>query len=368
MAARYVEDWNYIEKRLDSSRLETVTADTESRLLHAFIPLGKKKETALAKLEHELVCILADARKLNAAMGTSKAIFTRDWLNATGGFAMRFDHEVMQNENHGPFATKVLFTISPLVIKHGSADGHHHGSQLVLRKARVALVPALLGKENDEDGDDEDMDVDSDDESDDDAGVDFDDRYDEDVERYYDQSDLIGEVVNVVYRSEAREKSHRAIERVDCHQTTGDLDAVAPERNDGGFEALNSEEQMTSDGRPEPKVAGDTQLEAREATQPEVEEDTEMNVNEDPQLEVEEDTEMENQDNIAPGPPEESQSEIPVASQNQNHEVFQLGHLEGVQTMNQEGAQMRSGNHAETQDDDARLQLLEEHMATQRTA
>lgn len=358
MAAKYAEDWKSIEKRLDSSRRETVTADMETHLLYAFIPLDEKRENAFAKLEHELVCILADARELNAVMGTSKAIFTRDWLDATGDFAMRFDHEVMQNENHGPFATKVLFTISPLVIKHGNADGHHHGSQLVLRKAKVALVPALLGKENDEDGDDEDIDMDSDDKSDGDPGADFDDRYDESVERYDDQVDLVGEVVNLVYRSEAREKSHRAIERVACDQNTGDLDAVAPESN-RGVEALNSEEQMPRHGTPEPKIEEDTQLEAGE--------DIEMGVDEDPQLEVGEDTEMEDQDDIAPGPPGESQSEISVASQNQNHEVFQLGHLEGVQMMNYEGAQMRSGDHAETQDDDARSQLLAEHMATQRT-
>lgn len=98
-------------------------------------------------------------------MGASKAVFERDWLNATGEIALRRDKATMEKENYRDSTSKVMFTISPLVVKHGNADGHRHDSQLVLMKAKVALVPNMLNKESDEGGDG-DIDMDTSEESD----------------------------------------------------------------------------------------------------------------------------------------------------------------------------------------------------------
>lgn len=150
MAAWFAERWQTVDKQYEADRYVNISAFEEATLLAGFVPNGLRNNDAISKVQSRLWAILDKTRVLCATMGGSRAVFRRDWLNPVQDTCLYYDQEIMEKANVQKAGCEVLFTISPRVVKHGTADGRDHSCQLTLTKAKVVLMEKAV----DEGGDD----------------------------------------------------------------------------------------------------------------------------------------------------------------------------------------------------------------------
>lgn len=167
MAAWFANRWQSVDKQYETDRDVQNSAFEEATLLAGFVPNGLQNKDAISRVQSSLRAMLEKARDLCAAMGGSRAVFRRDWLNLTQDTCLYYDQENMEKANMRKAGCEVFFTISPQVVKHGTADGRDHGCQLTLAKAKVALMEQALedaGEDSSYEDNDDEMALESDDE------------------------------------------------------------------------------------------------------------------------------------------------------------------------------------------------------------
>nr|XP_036582567.1 uncharacterized protein CTRU02_07611 [Colletotrichum truncatum]KAF6791271.1 hypothetical protein CTRU02_07611 [Colletotrichum truncatum] len=119
---------------------EVVKADTAT--FSIFLPGGAADEKSSEKLFTSLNRIFQDAVQLQASFMTSRAIFLLKWpevCRSTGIISFdpeRMDAEIWEKEPLDK-SSIVKLTVSPCLIKAGTADGEDYDQRLLLTRARV---------------------------------------------------------------------------------------------------------------------------------------------------------------------------------------------------------------------------------------
>lgn len=138
-ASWFAEGWKSLHLELkECKKALDIAAIAEAKLLFDFIPDAGTNSADVRRLEEALLDIFQHAHDLACVMGVSKAVFKRTYPI----FKAPYEPWWMEVEGYGerprPFA-KVLFSVSPGLMKYGNADGHYYHSHIVLSKAGVVM-------------------------------------------------------------------------------------------------------------------------------------------------------------------------------------------------------------------------------------
>ncbi|RGP70493.1 hypothetical protein FSPOR_4068 [Fusarium sporotrichioides] len=137
MSTMFSELWD------EDGTLINSVINEETKIMEPFSPKHHgRTDRADQKVRRQLKDIFRAALKLDRIILTSKAIFERRWqdpFQKPGGFQL-FNEDYMTSDNHETVLTpksRILFCVSPMLLKTGTADGQNYDSMIVLQKAKV---------------------------------------------------------------------------------------------------------------------------------------------------------------------------------------------------------------------------------------
>ncbi|RGP65284.1 hypothetical protein FLONG3_9260 [Fusarium longipes] len=127
----------------DDEALINSTINKEVKMLEPFfLQYHGRLDRADQKISEQLKDIFRIAIKLDKIMLTSKAFFECTWHDPwqSPPSIQLFNEVFMTSENHETMLTpksRVLFFVSPILTKTGTADGQNYGDMMILNKAEV---------------------------------------------------------------------------------------------------------------------------------------------------------------------------------------------------------------------------------------
>jgi hypothetical protein len=121
----------------DAELLEDISLRASGKLCQMFE--DPQRNLVASEIHANVRGIFALALELHRMMLCSRAFFSFQWVKPKfeAGGRSTFDPGTMECLASGKEPKRVIWTLTPILWKHGNADGQHYDQKAVLAKARV---------------------------------------------------------------------------------------------------------------------------------------------------------------------------------------------------------------------------------------